>query len=313
MEESLSITVTPKLRGTRLDVLVKNRLSWLTNTQLERLIKEEKILVNGEKTKKGKRLKSADTILIFFNDNYDLSVVHDLTLEVLYEDDYLIAIDKPAGIACHPTKKHLNYNIINYFRQNENDAGEIRLLHRLDYETSGVLLLSKSKEAHQILQEDFEDRKIEKMYRAIVHGHPQNHVGNIIGDIIDAPSRIELKKGVDPGNEQACTDYEVEQEFSSYSLVRIFPRTGKQHQIRVHFSYLGHPIVGDKLYGKNENYFLDFLEGVFGNDYFERELGLARHALHACELSFAHPIFKKKVTIVSPLPEDMLRFITKNS
>ena len=310
--EVMNIIITEKMSHMRLDTMVKKRLPWLTNIQLDRLINDERILLNGKKTKKGKRLHSNDSIEIFFNDTVDLAQLSKLQLDVLYEDEYLIAIDKPANIACHSNKKHFSYNIINYFKQKLKTEYEPRLLHRLDYETSGVLLLSKTKEAHQILQEDFENRTIEKMYQSIVHGHLKNKAGSIKGDIVNAGSRVALKKTIDPSNANAQTDYEVAKEFLSYSLIQVFPRTGKQHQIRVHLSSLGHPIVGDKLYGKDEHYFLDFLTDTFSNEYFEKELGLSRHALHASELHFSHPMLKKKMSIISKLPEDLLRFIKKN-
>ncbi len=231
-------------------------------------------------------------------------------IKVLYEDDHLLIIDKPAKIPVHPTSGHLFENIIMYLRDKYPNL-TIRLLHRLDRETSGILLLSKELEIHRLLYKQFEKREIYKEYTALVHGVIEEDSNEISAPISSGNFEVKIKKMVDyKFGVFAKTDYRIIKRFANHTLLTLIPLTGKQHQLRLHLSYIGHPLVGDKIYGKSEKYFLEYLEGR-SDEYFRTELGSDRHALHASCFIFYHPIKKERIKIESQLPKDFLELLDR--
>ena len=224
--------------------------------------------------------------------------------EIIHEDSDLLVVNKPAGLVCHPTKTDEYSSLISRARLYLGSGAHPQLVNRLDRETSGVTVLAKTPPAARQLRALWESRQVRKEYRALVHGHPREDHG-----LIDAPlgkdehSRVAIKDCVRADGAPAQTEYWVERRFERgdlrgglvwtaggdhsqlFSLVRLSPHTGRKHQIRLHLAYLGHPLVGDKLYGGDEDLYLALVENRLTDTQRER-LMLPHHALHASEVRF---------------------------
>jgi RluA family pseudouridine synthase len=221
---------------------------------------------------------------------------------ILLEDDALIAINKPAGLLVLPDR--YNGEFINLYNLLKDTFGTIYVVHRIDKDTSGVVLFAKSPEAHTLLNTAFEERRVEKKYFAIVIGIPKANTGSINLPIIENDGGNHRMKVDEKNGKEARTDFKVIEQLDKYALIEAHPYSGRTHQIRVHLNAVGLPILADPLYGDGRGFLLSTIKRNYRQKGEEQPL-IARTALHAFSLSLAHPMTKAKILIEAPLPKDM--------
>lgn len=271
--ERVRLRIRRKLPGRRLDKYLHARFPRLSRTAIQRLIKQGAITVNGAATKASYEMIGGDIVDVVLPPPEPREIVpQPIPIDVIYEDEHLIAINKQTGIVCHPARSEQTGTLVNglVYYANSLSHGEDPfrpgIVHRLDKNTTGVMLVAKDDEAHWRLSLQFERRTVQKTYIAIVHGQPQ-----LDGDTIDAPigvhpvvrekfavmvreNKIDIAKN-------AVTHYEVAERYGKFALVKLFPKTGRTHQLRVHMSHIGHPILGDLMYGGRALSELDLMYG----------------------------------------------------
>jgi 23S rRNA pseudouridine1911/1915/1917 synthase len=221
---------------------------------------------------------------------------------ILLEDNAVIVINKPAGLLVLPDR--FNKTLINLYGVLKETFGTIFVVHRIDRETSGVVLFAKTAEAHTFLNIAFEKRQVEKKYRAIVVGLPNADSGCVDLPIAENEHGVRKMKIDVKNGKEAVTDYKVIEKFKGYALVEAKPHTGRTHQIRIHLSAIGLPILADRLYSNSGWFFLSSIKRNYKSNEDEKPL-LARTALHAFSLSFIHPTTAEKMSSEAPMPKDM--------
>ncbi|MFT7670279.1 MAG: 23S rRNA pseudouridine1911/1915/1917 synthase [Planctomycetota bacterium] len=320
-----SFGLRPEELNIRLDAFLSGHLKWRSRSSIQRLIKDGWTYVetaaagrlsNGarppQENRPGRRLRDGARIVVVIPPESRLPVPENTSseMEILYEDEDAIAINKPALLPVHPSGRHHSDTLIQRvhyrYRESHLEKGIApRLCHRLDRETSGIVLVAKNPDAHVQLAMQFENRKVEKEYLAVVWGEPEELSGSITMPI--GPSRVSqvrLKMAVGSDGLDSRTDWNLIRSYGDCSLVSCQLFTGRQHQIRVHMAAIGHAVVGDKLYGPDENYFCKQADGVLtGEDL--KVLELPRHALHNHRLVFTSSVTGEAVEVVSPLPSDL--------
>lgn len=226
---------------------------------------------------------------------------------ILYQDDSVLVIDKPAGLPMHTTAKFWRNTLTALLRERYPDE-QMEMAHRIDRETSGVLLIARGRQVASFLTRAFARRAVDKTYLALVKGQPpdQGRIDRPL-KLMDTKSRVMM--GVADDGLPAVTTFQVLRRFADHALCAAHPETGRQHQIRVHFQSLGHPIVGDKLYGASEELFMRACDQGVTPELLELFDGLPRHALHAHRLTFPHPTRGEPVTVESPLPADLTAYM----
>lgn len=224
------------------------------------------------------------------------------SIEVVYEDPSIIVLNKPSGLLVLPDR--FNPAIPNLLGLLRDQFGTILVVHRIDKETSGLIVFAKTEEAHKLLNEQFEHRSTEKIYTAICMGEPSQQEGTIDLPLSENPGgkggmRVDVSQG-----KAAVTGYRILERFEGYSCVEAQPKTGRTHQIRVHLSAINLPLLGDSTYGGGEGFFLSQIKPGYRLKGTERPL-LSRAALHAAQITVEHPVSRERVTFVADLPKDM--------
>ena len=278
--------------GDRLDVFLASQLSDLSRSRIHQLIKQGHVLLNQEPTRPAQKIQAGDHISITVPPPEPTDLIpQDIPLTVVYRDDELLVIDKPAGLTVHPGPGHPAGTLVNALLALEPSlpgiGGVLRpgIVHRLDKDTSGLMVVAKSDQAHRELSRQLKAREVTKGYQALVKGKVEPLQGTIVASIGRDPQHRKCMAIVAEGRE-AETRYRVLQYFEAYTLLEVFPKTGRTHQIRVHFSSRGHPLAGDNVYGGRSPF-------------------LQRHFLHAHLLGFHHPKTGQYLEFTSPLPPDL--------
>lgn len=283
---------------------------------MQQLIAQAKVTVNGEPQKSSFRLQGSETVEILGEVTRPAlrAIAEEIPLDIVYEDDDLAVINKPAGMMVHAgagatdderNRGTLVNALLHHFGTLSNVSGELRpgIVHRLDKETSGLIIVAKNDSAHGKLAEEFSGRRVKKTYIALVHGWLKKDRGTIASAISrDAIRRIRMTTRRSGGRE-AITHYEVQQRFESafgkFTLLRVTIETGRTHQIRVHLGSLGHPVVGDALYGAPRQIVAKNLPAI----------SLSRNFLHAAEIQFTHPRTGEALSFSAPIPEQLDKFL----
>lgn len=284
--------IVAETSGERLDVFVARRVPSLTRSRVQRLIDDGRVLVAGAAAKASHRLEAGQSVTVDVPPPAPAAALPEaIALDVLYEDADLLAVNKPPRMTVHPGAGHASSTLVNAILAHCDDlsgiGGVLRpgIVHRLDRDTSGVILVAKNDTAHQSLARQLKERTVEKTYVALVEGTPKPAEGIIDAPIARDPRRRE-RMAVIEGGRGSVTRYHVMERFDGVSLVEAQPKTGRTHQIRVHLAAIGHPIVGDRVYGKASPL-------------------VGRQFLHARRIAFDHPATGERITLEAPLPADL--------
>lgn len=287
--------------GERLDKALAEELEDLSRSQVQALIREGHVTVNARLQKASYRLENGDRIVVRVpRTDDDLPPQPEaIPLNVLYEDEQVAVIDKPAGMVVHPAYGHNSGTLVNAViarwpqTMKFPDVDRAGIVHRLDKETSGVIIIAKTVEALEDLREQFKSRTVHKQYLALVEGNPVNAEGRIDAPIGRDPRRRKQMAVVRDGRE-AVTEFRVIENYALHSLLAVRPETGRTHQIRVHLAFIDHPVVGDTVYGRRK-----------------QTIKMKRHFLHAERITFLSPGVGETVTAAAPLPVGLRAILEK--
>ncbi len=298
------VDVNARGAGRRLDAYLAVRFSDWSRSAFARLIREGMVLSDRRGSLKPSTTLAEGEILRIYIPGLAPDAPPPPLPPIVYEDDALLVFDKPAGLLVHSVGQKWSYGLVGLARgARPND--DVDLSHRLDRETSGVVVLSKNPTVNRKMKELFQTRMVGKTYVALVYGTPPWDTA-----VCDAPlgpatgSDIELKRGPQADGDSARTSFTVLKRLPAWSLVACRPLTGRTHQIRAHLDILGHPILGDKIYGQPDSVFLEYIKQG-PTDAVKAALRFPRHALHARAITFPHPVSGQALRVKAPLPADM--------
>ena len=309
---SYQIRVGNSIKERRVDKYLHGRYNNYSRVMIQEIIKAGAVEVNGKIVKPSFKLSPGDKIELTLPELPSKEILpEDISLDIIYEDDDIIVLNKQANMIVHPARGNTHGTLVNalafYSDKLSSGLGEFRpgIVHRLDRDTTGVMVVTKNDSAQWKVAKQFERRQMKKSYLAIVHGTPE-----LMADRINAPlglhPRAREKYAIRPEiGKEAITFYETIESFRGFSLLKMTPKTGRTHQIRVHLSYIKHPIVGDDMYGGKLVYPWQLQDGEPAVE----EPVINRVALHAHTLEFKHPTTEKQVKFEAPLPEDMQRLL----
>ncbi|NQU03297.1 MAG: RluA family pseudouridine synthase [Syntrophaceae bacterium] len=312
--ERLEFVVADERTGTRLDVFLSRQDDLLTRSRIKRIIEEGLVWLNGKSTKPGTRLKGGDIVVVAKAEPRECSVVpEDIPLTVVYEDDSILLVDKPAGMVVHPAAGNYSGTLVNallFHCAGLSGIGGVKrpgIVHRLDKYTSGIMVVAKSDMAHIGLSSQFEERKVKKVYRALVHGDVKGDEG-----IIELPigRHVKDRKKMSTRSRRgklALTRWKVTERFGAATLLEVRIETGRTHQIRVHLNTEGYPVVGDDIYGSSKKR-VNSIKDNLSREVLKK---MKRQALHAASIGLYHPVTGSYVEFFSPLPADMAGLCTE--
>ena len=291
--ETIFLTATPEEKGRRLDQFLAEQLEELTRSAAQRLAEEEHVLLNGKPLKKNYKMTGCETLEVHLPDPEPIDAVpQNIPLDIAYEDEDLLVINKPKGMVVHPAPGNPDGTVVNAVLYHCGESlsgigGAFRpgIVHRIDKDTSGLLIIAKNDRAHLYLSEQLKDHTLARTYEAVVIGGLKEDKGTVNAPIGRSP-KDRKKMAIVPEGRHAVTHYEVLARYPGYTHIRCKLETGRTHQIRVHMASLGHPIVGDEVYGPSKSKF-----------------DLQGQCLHARELTFLHPADGQPRLIKSDLPD----------
>ena len=296
IKETITVQANENDKGKRIDSFLNEVIEDATRSYIQKIIDGGYVEITGKKnTKSGNKLKGTETIVVNLPEDETLDLIpEDIPLEIIYEDSDIVIINKAPNMVVHPAHGNYNGTLVNALLYHIKDLSTINgvirpgIVHRLDKDTSGVIVVAKHDEAHTTLSDMFKEKTLEKTYVCIAKGIFKDKSGRI-ETLIGRDPRDRKKMAVVTENGKiAISNYEVLDESKNYSLVKVRIETGRTHQIRVHMKSLNHPILGDATYGNSTD-------------------GIDRQMLHAYRLKFTHPISKKEMVVTAPIPEDFKR------
>ena len=300
--DKIELLVMPEEAGIRIDRFLSNKLEEMSRSYLQKLLKDNLIYVNGGHIKSNYKVQPTDQIIIEIPEAETLDILpEDIPLDILYEDEDVLVVNKPKGMVVHPSAGHTSGTLVNavlYHCQGNlsgiNGVMRPGIVHRIDKDTTGALLICKNDNAHKDLAEQLKEHSIKRRYRAIVLGNIKEQEGTVEGPIGRHP--IDRKKmAINHKNgKDAVTHYRVLERFGNFTDIECRLETGRTHQIRVHMTSIGHPLLGDEVYGSGKNPF--HLQG---------------QTLHAMVLGFVHPRTGEYMEFTAPLPEYFVKLLEK--
>ena len=290
---------------TRLDAYLVSQIEGWSRARLQHLIEDEDVLVNGKHAKSSYKLHAGDEVEVeLVASPTSTFAPEDIPLDIVFEDDVLIVVNKPAGLVVHPAAGIQSGTLANalayHFEQLSTNAGVVRpgIVHRIDKGTSGLLVVAKTEMAHEHLADQFRERKVFKSYLALVYGVMERDSGRIEQPLARDP-RNRTRMAIARGGRGAVSLYKVRRRYDRFTLLDVEIKTGRTHQIRVHLASLKHPVVGDEVYGGGR-------DNTVREPKLKAEIRkLGRHFLHAAELGFRHPVSGKPLRFQAPLPPEL--------
>jgi 23S rRNA pseudouridine1911/1915/1917 synthase len=310
-QESLTFKIGPEHAGVRLDTFLASQVPGWSRARLQRLIEAEDVLVNGKLSKPSYKLREDDELEVELIAPAVTSFAPEaILLDIVYEDETLVVVNKPAGLVVHPAAGMHSGTLANalayHFEQLPNRGAGVRpgIVHRLDRDTSGLLIIAKTDAALDDLSDQFRERSVYKSYIALVHGRVNSDSGQIDQPLARDPAN-RTRMAVVRGGRGALSIYRVKQRFQRFTLLDVELKTGRTHQIRVHLAWLKHPVVGDETYGGGR-------DNTIQNARLRAHVrNLGRHFLHAEKLAFTHPQTEERVEFHSPLPQELSDLLTE--
>jgi 23S rRNA pseudouridine1911/1915/1917 synthase len=303
--EIRTFTIDAQDEGARLDAYLASQIEGWSRARLQRLIEAEDVLVNGKAAKPSYKLRARDELEVELTAPVSTSFAPEpIPIEIVYEDETLVVVNKPAGLVVHPAAGIHSGTLANalayHFQQLPDSGAGVRpgIVHRLDRDTSGLLVVAKTEAALEHLSDQFRDRTVFKSYVALVHGRVAAESGRIDQPLARDPSN-RTRMAVVRGGRSALSLYRVRQRFDRFTLLDVELKTGRTHQIRVHLAWLKHPVVGDETYGAGRD------NTIQDAQIRARVRNLGRHFLHAEKLAFTHPQTNERVEFTSPLPPEL--------
>ena len=305
----MTFSVTEEAAGERLDAFLATQIEGWSRSRLQRLIEDAEVLVNGRIVKTSYKLRANDAIEVELT---PLPTTHfvaeDIPIEVIYEDEDLIVVNKPAGMVAHPAAGVTSGTLANavafHFQTLSTTGGDARpgIVHRLDKGTSGLLVVAKTESAHENLADQFRAREVFKSYIALVHGQVERDTGRIDQPIARDP-RHRTRMAIVRGGRPALSIYRVRERFDRFTLLDVELKTGRTHQIRVHLAWIKHPVVGDEVYGSGR-------DRTVADPRLRSEIAkLGRQFLHAERLGFRHPRILEQMLFRAPPPPELQNFL----
>lgn len=302
MANDFCFLVSQETAGTRVDKLLADSMDGFTRSGIQHLLSEGNVICGAKPITKNYKCREGDEIKVFIPDAKPLDIeAQDIPLDIVYEDEYLLVVDKPKGMVVHPANGNYDGTLVNALMHHCGDSlsginGVIRpgIVHRIDKDTSGLLIVAKTDAAHIGLAEQIKEHSFTRAYEAVVYGNIKDDEGTICQPIGRNPKDRKKMAVVYTNSKPATTHYKVLQRFGSFTHIRCVLETGRTHQIRVHMAFIGHPIAGDSVYGHKK--VITELNG---------------QCLHAKQIGFVHPITNEYMEFESDLPEYFTKFLTK--
>jgi 23S rRNA pseudouridine1911/1915/1917 synthase len=305
-------SVDESLSGQRLDVAIASAVSSISRSRAQQSIRDGCVRVNDQAAKPSCRVQTGDRVTLSLPDPVPLEAEpEDITLDIVYEDDWVIVINKPAHLVVHPACGNYTGTLVNALLFHCRDLAGIGgvqrpgIVHRLDKDTSGVMVVAKNEQAHVCLSEQFRVHSVVRRYQALVYGSMAGDCGRI--ETLIGRDRVDRKKmSAHPRRgRQAVTDWRCQERFDDYSLLEVELQTGRTHQVRVHLASIGHSVLGDQTYGNPRR--LRLIKNKAVQDAVK---GLKRHLLHAGFLQFTHPDTQQEMSFSAPLPDEFAAVLT---